>query len=188
MEEDGPREKLFRFEQLWAEHEGCEGVVDGVWMIGGPSLEGKLAACAAELKGWSDAEFGQIFKEIRKKRKRLKTLNKGGRSDEQVRERKRLVREISDLLHQEEVYWRHRSRATWLFSGDRNSSFFHRKASQRRKKNSIASLVSDDGVRQVGDEKVGRVANEYFQKLFLSSCPSNFGAALGGSKAELQKA
>ena len=42
-----------------------------------------------------------------------------------------LREEINELLHQEEVFWRQRSRAIWLPVGDKNTKFFHKRASQR---------------------------------------------------------
>ncbi|XP_021737156.1 uncharacterized protein LOC110703671 [Chenopodium quinoa] len=129
---------------------------------------------------WSSREYGQVFREIRKKRKRLGVLNKGGRAEAQVNERKKVVREINALLHLEEIYWRQRSRALWLESGDRNTNFFHRKASQRRSKNRISHLVTDDGVTHVEKEQICFVANDYCKTLFTSSLPSQFDEALAG--------
>ena len=42
-----------------------------------------------------------------------------------------LKKEILELLGQEEKLWQQRSYVHWLSSGDKNTSFFHNKASQR---------------------------------------------------------
>ncbi|XP_057453198.1 uncharacterized protein LOC130745070 [Lotus japonicus] len=52
-------------------------------------------------------------------------------------------KELDSLLEQEEVWWGQRSRASWLKHGDRNSRFFHQKASQGKKRNMI-ELIKDD--------------------------------------------
>lgn len=46
----------------------------------------------------------------------------------------------------DELYWSERSRAEWLWVGDRNTAFFHC-ASQQQKHTSITVLERDDGVR-----------------------------------------
>ncbi|XP_021747551.1 uncharacterized protein LOC110713405 [Chenopodium quinoa] len=155
------KEKLFRFEQVWTESETCENVVGDAWLIGGDSVAKKLEVCAEYLKTWSEKEFGKVFREIRKKRRKLSRLNRGGRAAAQVCERRKIVKEISALLHVE-VYWRQRSRVLWLAAGDRNSSFFHRKANQRRQKNVINSLVTEDGERRDDTEGVCEIAVDYF--------------------------
>ncbi|XP_021761357.1 uncharacterized protein LOC110726197 [Chenopodium quinoa] len=150
-------ERVFRFEQVWTENDSCEGVVWHAWENGGVTVESRIASCGMELRSWSDKEFGAIFKELRKKRKRLGVLNRGGRSVAQVNERRKIVKDIAQLLHVEEGYWRQRSRALWLVSGDRNTNFFHRKASQRSAKNKIFGLLTDDGLRHEGHEAVEKL-------------------------------
>ncbi|XP_074266876.1 uncharacterized protein LOC141590167 [Silene latifolia] len=97
----------------------------------------------------------------------------GDRDEESVRRRRKLVAEISELRRQEEQYWRQRSRALWLRDGDKNTKFFHMRAGERKRKNSIAKLIDDEGVTRMGDEEVGVVANGYFTELFSTTNPSN---------------
>jgi len=49
------------------------------------------------------------------------------------------------LLLQQEITWRLKSRALWLEAGDRNTKYFHAFANQRKNKNSIWSLQIGDG-------------------------------------------
>jgi hypothetical protein len=65
-------------------------------------------------------------------------------------------------LKQEEVLWRQRSRAVWLKDGDKNTKFFHGKASQRKKTNAIKKLKDEDGIWWHGQDKVEEVLIDFF--------------------------
>lgn len=54
--------------------------------------------------------------------------------------------DINLLLEQEVVFWRQRSRVSWLKEGDKNTKKFHAQCNQRRKTNLIRGLRDDDGV------------------------------------------
>ena len=58
---------------------------------------------------------------------------------------RKLEDQISNMLIDEEVYWKQRSRADWLKEGDKNTKFFHSKASAKRRKNKIWGVEDDRG-------------------------------------------
>lgn len=157
--------------------ESCEGVVGNAW-LGGQNLETKLSSCAAGLKEWSENIFGATFRELRRKRRKLKKLNRGGLASTQIEQRRLLLRDIAGLVQHEEAYWRQRSRVLWLAEGDRNTKFFHQRASGRKRRNQICRLKDDADEVHVGDEKVGKVAVDYFRGLFSSPNPPLVDCAL----------
>ncbi|XP_075654858.1 uncharacterized protein LOC142625032 [Castanea sativa] len=61
-----------------------------------------------------------------------------------------------------------------LESGDRNTRFFHAKASARYSKNLISGLMDAREVWQEEDSKVEEIVVDYYQTLFTSSNPSDF--------------
>ncbi|KAH6771031.1 hypothetical protein C2S52_015834 [Perilla frutescens var. hirtella] len=75
---------------------------------------------------------------------------------------------ILDLLCKEEVMWKQRSRICWLNEGDKNTSFFHRTATGRQKRNSIKSLSREDGVMVQTEAEIEVEFRRYFQQLFTS--------------------
>ncbi|KAK9698529.1 hypothetical protein RND81_08G110800 [Saponaria officinalis] len=96
--------KIFRFEHIWIEEEGCEDVVRKAWE-NGSSFSDRMRSCTEMLEYWKGGSFGWVFKELeKKKRRRLKRLNEGRRSERFMRERKKLVAEIAHLLQQEERF------------------------------------------------------------------------------------
>ncbi|KAL9682468.1 hypothetical protein QQ045_014267 [Rhodiola kirilowii] len=65
--------------------------------------------------------------------------------------------------------WKQRSRVDWLRYGDKNTAFFHARASQRRQKNWIEKLMNDRGEWESGDEAVANIIGGYFREIFSSS-------------------
>ena len=58
--------------------------------------------------------------------------------------------------------WKQRSRIMWLTEGDRNTRFFHLRASQRRRRNRISKLKKHDGTVTVNEEEMGAMATDFF--------------------------
>ena len=58
--------------------------------------------------------------------------------------------------------------------GDRNTRFFHEKASARYKKNLIEGLMDENGRWLEGDEHVEELMLQYYESLFTSSGPTEF--------------
>ena len=78
---------------------------------------------------------------------------------------------LDDFLLKQEIYWAQRSRVAWLKHGDRNTKFFHSKASQQRRRNYIKGIMNsqEQWVEEVED--IARVAVDYFDNLFSArSC------------------
>jgi len=65
-------------------------------------------------------------------------------------------------MDKEDDMWRQRSRISWMQSGDRNTRFFHEKASARYKKNLIKGLMDENSNWLEGDEHVERMMLQYY--------------------------
>lgn len=74
--------------------------------------------------------------------------------------------ELDRLYSEEEHFWAQRSRITWLKEGDRNTRFFHVRASHCRKKNWIEGIKNENGEWVEGTREVCLVARHYFLSLF----------------------
>jgi hypothetical protein len=56
----------------------------------------------------------------------------------------------------------------WLKEGDRNTSFFHARATTRRNTNRISYLLKEDGTRCEDKEEIKRMAHDFYLNLFSS--------------------
>ena len=81
--------------------------------------------------------------------------------------------EVNQLPDKEAKMWRQLSKVAWLRDGDRNTRFFHSKASQHRQRNYITKLHDANGGWWSQDQ-VNATIVDFYQNLFTSGNPSNF--------------
>ncbi|KAK1698725.1 hypothetical protein QYE76_015422 [Lolium multiflorum] len=108
-------------------------------------LEGKINGLAGKLRAWGRDTFGHVRREIQVLRRDLSAMRAApGRVGPGLEEIK-VVERLVELQGREETMWRQRSRVQWLAEGDRNTKFFHLRASKRKKKNRINRIARSDG-------------------------------------------
>ena len=69
--------------------------------------------------------------------------------------------------------WKQRSRNFWLIEGDRNISFFHIKAINRKQRNTIHGLCDANGDWQKDDFQIEQITMDYFSNIFCSQGPTD---------------
>ena len=75
----------------------------------------------------------------------------------------KLKEELSSLLVKEEKMWHQQSKTHWMKSGNKNSNYFHNKASYRYRRNQILGLKDSRGVMCMGDDNVAGLLENYYQ-------------------------
>ena len=90
----------------------------------------------------------------------------------------RLKKEINDLLSKEEKMWKQRSRAFWLHEGDRNTQYFHSRATHRYWRNRIEALENSMGEKCVDENGIANILVDFYQNLFTSASLSRIEEAL----------
>ena len=70
--------------------------------------------------------------------------------------------------------WLQRPKVLWAKMGDKNSSYFHLRTTQRFRKNSITSLRKADGLWCNGQDEVSATIVDYYQDLLKTTNPTNF--------------
>ena len=85
---------------------------------------------------------------------------------------RKIESDLDTLLEKEEIFWKQRSHENWLKSGDRNSKYFHSRASSRQTRNKIPWLFDSTGNLVDDQDGIGRVVVDHFGDVFQSSNPS----------------
>lgn len=136
----------FRFQAAWMRHGGVFSWMREEWACDG-CLTTSLQTFARKLE-WNLCTFGYILK--RKKRNLLRMEGviramKQRCSKGLLWLEKKLRLERQEILLQEELLWKQKSRCDWLRAGDGNTRFFHASTLIRRRKNHVHSLLNDRG-------------------------------------------
>ena len=137
----------------------------------------KIKRCCFALVDWSRLTFGLSKPQLQEKQKILEELCLQNRA-ENVRTIKSLKAEITNIIHQDDLFWRQRSRSIWLPAGDKNTKYFHNRASQRRRKNHISGVFDSEERWCTSVEQIAQVAESYFQELFSMAHPQNMESVL----------
>ena len=96
-----------------------------------------------------------------------KVVLQGGNSSRLIE----LKKEINSLMGKEERMWQQRSRTLHIKDGDRNTRYFHCRATQRRHKNLITGINNQSNIWCTKPEEVSGMFMNYFQQLFSSTNP-----------------
>ena len=162
---------------MWLKDSGCSTTVSFTWgsvtgSVSMPFVANKIKICGDKLAKWSKESFGCIKKQIDSKGKLLSkaevSMAKGELDYEVV---KLLQSELNDLLDKESLMCEQRARALFLKCGDRNTSYFHSKASHWFRRNKISGLRNPANAWCTMDKQIKDIAVDYFHSLFSSSHP-----------------
>lgn len=176
-----PKQKTFKFEDVWMTKETCREIINSTWQGTGVETDMNgvmqvLDRCGENLQRWGRAEFGGMEKKLRECQEKFEALRNLPVSDiEAEREQERVM---AELLVQKEIWWKQRSRANWLKEGDRNTKFFHSRATQRKKKNTLEGIEGESGNWCTGRKEMEGVIRRYYQKLFSSNNNTDFDRVL----------
>jgi hypothetical protein len=165
-----PTNPIRRYEVMWEREPSLNAAVEESWSriiktqdLG--DINTSLKAVMCSLYSWKSKNIGNVPKELERKRKQLEALSI--RTDDESLAKKRLLeKDMDELLYREEIMWLQRSRISWLREGDRNTKYFHRRASSRRKKNRISRLKRPDGSWTSDTNEMETITRDFFQGLY----------------------
>ena len=119
---------------MWFRDPRCPEVVSEAWEHGLSlstryPIKNCLQSCKEALTQWNKVDFGHVGRRISNLNTQLQRLEQHPELyGEEIRS---VQKELNSWLDTEEVMWQQRSRNMYLVVGDRDTSFFHVKASNR---------------------------------------------------------
>ena len=138
----------------------------------------KVDKCGSELSRWNRNVFGSVRQELNRKKNLLVMAENQAiisRNNQKVRE---LKSEINVLLDREARMWVQQSRLLWASQGDKNTKYFHSRATKRLRKNKIGGIRDEQDVWRVQLEEASAIIVNYYRKLFSSSTVDSLSSVL----------
>ncbi|KAA3467254.1 reverse transcriptase [Gossypium australe] len=137
------------------------------------------------LKMW--ARSFKNKREDRKKRlaKELESLLNEDRDEELMAKIIDTKIHLNMEIDKDEMYWEQRVRANWLRLEDKNSTFFHKCATVRRRENLISKLILEDGKEITTGAEINETATTFFKELFTSKGVANPDKVLDGIEVSI---
>ncbi|CAN1248712.1 hypothetical protein LINPERPRIM_LOCUS6851 [Linum perenne] len=145
----------FRFDQRWIEDGKCGEIIKQGWE-GRGDCQNKLQNLTTMINMRGKRKWQNSGQKIKETKRRLGEVQNGYRDAYSAEMEKRLEGELGRLWRQEELYWKQRAGIRWLKEGDKNMKFFHASTIQRRQKNRILKLKTDDLLWIEEEEEIAR--------------------------------
>ncbi|XP_065637373.1 uncharacterized protein LOC136070829 [Quercus suber] len=161
---------------MWLSDERCAELVEASWSsysVGfrDSDILKRVEICGRDLAWWNHNIFGNVRKELMKKKALLVEAESAAIVSGQNGQVRELKEEINILLDREARMWSQRSRTLWLKNGDNNTKFFHCRATKRHRKNKIRGIMDENNTWRVESEEINLVLVNYYRKLFSTSRP-----------------
>jgi exonuclease III len=151
------KQYLKRFENIWLQEPECLNIIKECWDNEEGETHNKLKIVMDKVHYWGKSTFGNIPSEIKKAQSHLEELKNGIPSSDQIKQIKCFEAKLDTLYQKEEQWWSQRAKTNWLQHGDKNSKFFHFKASQRHRRNKINYINDRQGIKQTNNKDIQEV-------------------------------
>lgn len=160
------RQQTMRYEEVWERESSLPEVIQSAWSDGNAitnlgDISAKMKNTMCKLSRWSKEKIGNVRKKIVALRDKLRECRSMGSLDSDVQVRQ-IKKELEELLHREEIWWKQRSCIMWLKEGDRNTRYFHLKASWQSRKNRVRKLKRNDGTATCEIGEMEELAHSFF--------------------------
>jgi len=166
----------FRFDKRLFNQPNVKEVISQAWngihSQNRPLVLEKLKNCRSALSRWKRENNSNSLTRITQARAALKVEQSSAFPSTEVVWT--LKNDLCKANQDEETFWSQKSRAKWMHSGDKNTSFFHASVKDNRGKQNINQLCDVNGNLHKDEATKGIIAEAYFKELFTSSDPRSF--------------
>lgn len=168
----------FKYSPLWNDIEAAKVLVQQTWcqhFKGSPSFiwERKLRNVKNAHKNWAKTQYEEPKAKKREVKDKIEELHYALEKQEYYQAEKNqeenLYSQLYSIRREEEEKWRIKSRQTWLKSGDRNTTFFHKQANVWKIRNNITTITDNAGTQHNDQTTIKNVASKHFKDLLTKS-------------------
>jgi hypothetical protein len=132
--------------------------------------ESKLKVVKTTLKEWVKTSYTTPHQEKQERLEQLRQIQQKIEIDPVtealMNQEKEAQQHLQATLRREEEHWRLKSRNLWIKAGDSNTSFFHRQAQSRRKKNTVTTITSSTGQQIDTYDQIKAEAFQHYNTLY----------------------
>lgn len=116
--------------------------------------------------------MGSLFKEIKHTQNCLNKIIEAVENSPLRNDINHLEVSIEKLLQKEETHWKIRSRNNWLAEGDRITAYFHKTATERRKRNNILNLKNANSIITPDQKEMDDIVTNFYSSLVTTQSPT----------------
>nr|CAD1817237.1 unnamed protein product [Ananas comosus var. bracteatus] len=161
--------KPFRIESWWFTLAGFKEKVKEIWLASADTpLQRRLRNMAYSLRKWASSHRLNLQARVAESINMLSKLqelpiNHPNRDGEGTS-----ITQLEDLMFKQELYWAQRAKDNWICNGDRNTKYFHMKATMRNRKNMITSLKNDAGKTVTDRVELQHLIDGHFEAFYTT--------------------
>ncbi|MBA0787387.1 hypothetical protein Gotri_027388 [Gossypium trilobum] len=162
----------------WKDHEQeARDIIKRIWDDKNSDMSSKMDMVRKELGPWQYKRYKRMKIEINRLEKKIGKIMDGPISVGSLHLLKKSQDQLGQSYDAEEKYWAQRARNQWPREGDRNTWYFHVRATGRKKKKSIDKLKDMHGTWYEDKKDICHIVWSYFHNLFKTSTDPNEDAA-----------
>ncbi|KAJ0975331.1 hypothetical protein J5N97_017296 [Dioscorea zingiberensis] len=177
------KNRIFRFENFWFEHESCHQAVCKAWNHrSGTSpmhdFNHNISHTRNLLSKWKSSGLTSLDRNITQTEEDISTIEALeptlDYSDLSTIALRGLYNKHQALLRQNSIKWAQRARLMWLKHGDYNTSFFHNQAQIRGHKNKISAITNEQDQILTDQQDIGREFINFYATLWGSTSKTTY--------------
>ncbi|XP_016743242.1 uncharacterized protein [Gossypium hirsutum] len=163
----------FKYDVCWAKDVEAKKIIKEAWQKGSKDIMGKIEMVGKKPGGWQYKKLKQMHNQMGTLQANINKVIDSQGGTYASNKLKALRIKLGKLLDEEEKYWVQCSRIQWLKEGDRNTRFFHVRATNRRKKITLLGLktwmVTGKRTRRISARRSGSEENDRLLKDFTEN-------------------